>query len=167
MLPAFSRRPGALESALKTLFLAGVTSVGAAHYFGQDVAGRLGLDFGIMANPNDFAAHLVFALPTFFIPLALKMSYLSRLVGIAAALGALQLIIATGSRGALVAVTAQLGLMTWRGRWSTKVSLGVGACLVGAMDPAGAVKVDDCGECQQRQETIVPHTVEKIAADQQ
>ena len=133
VLPAFSRRPGALESAVKTLFLAGVASVVTAHYFGQDMAGRLGLDFGIMANPNDFAAHLVFMLPIFFIPFALKMSYLTRLVGVGAALGALQLIVATGSRGALVAVIAQLGLVTWRGRWSTKVYIGVAASVVAAV----------------------------------
>jgi O-antigen ligase len=138
VLPAFSRRPEALESIFKTLFLAGVASVVAAHYFGQDVAGRLGLDFGIMANPNDLAAHLVFMLPIFFTPFVLGKSYLTRLVGVAAALGALQLIVATGSRGALVAVIAQLGLVTWRGRWSTKVSIGVGACVVAAILAASA-----------------------------
>jgi O-antigen ligase len=86
-----------------------------------------------MANPNDYAAHLVFMLPIFFIPFVLKMSYLTRLVGVGAALGALQLIVATGSRGALVAVIAQLGLVTWRGKWSTKVSVGVGACVMAAI----------------------------------
>ncbi len=138
VLPAFSRRPGALESALKTLFFAGVASVVVAYYFDRSVAGRFGLDFGIMANPNDFAAHLVFMLPIFFIPVVLKMSYLTRLIGIGAALGALQVIIATGSRGALVAVIAQLGLVTWRGKWSTKVSLGVGACVMAAILTASA-----------------------------
>ena len=138
VLPAFSRRVGALESALKTLFLAGIASVVVAHYFDRSVAGRFGLDFGIMANPNDFAAHLVFMLPLFFIPFVLKMSYFMRLIGIVAALGALQVIIATGSRGALVAVIAQLGLVTWRGKWSTKVSIGLGACAMAGILTASA-----------------------------
>lgn len=138
VLPAFSRRPGALEAALKTLFLAGVASVLAAHSFERDVAGRLGLDFGIMANPNDFAAHLVFMLPIFFIPLLLKMSFLIRLLGVAAALGALQVIVATGSRGALVAMIAQLGLVIWRGKWSSKVYVGAAACAIAVILTASA-----------------------------
>jgi O-antigen ligase len=86
-----------------------------------------------MANPNDFAAHLVFMLPLFFIPFVLKMSHFMKLIGIGAALGALQVIVATGSRGALVAVIAQIGLVTWRGKWSTKFSIVVGACVMAAI----------------------------------
>lgn len=77
--------------------------------FYTESAARLALEFGIMANANDFAAHLMFLLPFVgFSLLAASRSALRRLLAFVMLPAGLALIVATDSRGALVALLAAL-----------------------------------------------------------
>lgn len=92
-----------------------VTLVSSKFFAQAAVTGRMDLEFGTVANANDFAGHLLFVLP--FV-LWVVVSSRSRMLRLAALLGVcygMYLLLATGSRGALVGLAADLLFITFKG----------------------------------------------------
>jgi len=99
-----------------------VVNLLSARLFAADLGGyREGLQFGSISNPNDFAGHLLLALP-FLLWVALKSEKVW--VRAAALLGVcwgLKLILATASRGALVGLALDGIYFLWRGTMRQRV----------------------------------------------
>ncbi|HVP00731.1 MAG TPA: O-antigen ligase family protein [Bryobacteraceae bacterium] len=92
---------------------------------------RVSLAFGSIANSNDFAAHLLFALPfLLFVVLSPKTSRIVRIVSGITLLYGLFLTLDTASRGALVALGAVALYVLWRGSMSVRISMLVGLPLL-------------------------------------
>jgi O-antigen ligase len=112
---------------LATIGIAGISTIGVALLIGRDFGnGRMGLNFGVVSNPNDYAGHLLLILPwilflVIFPPRLTLLRWLIRLVGVAATLAGLWLILMTGSRGALVALIIGSVYVLWES--STKVRI--------------------------------------------
>jgi O-antigen ligase len=88
---------------------------------------RLSLAFGSISNSNDYAAHLLFAIPflLFVITSPKVHTALRVLAGLFAAYG-VYLILATASRGAAVALAVSGVYLLWRGTLRLRVALLVG-----------------------------------------
>lgn len=113
---------------LYTIAISGIVNVSAGWMFGNSEAygDRAGLEFGIVGNPNDFAGHLVLVLPLvlFLIirpPAMPGLGAILRIAGIGALALGLYLVVASGSRGSLLAVVATLFYVFVRA--TTKVRL--------------------------------------------
>jgi O-antigen ligase len=103
---------------------AAAVNIFSSRLFGQvEVSGRRDLEFGTVANANDFAGHLLLVLP-FLIWVALSCK--SRMLR-AAALGGLSygvyLVLASGSRGALVALAVDILFFIFAGTRRYRVGL--------------------------------------------
>lgn len=102
---------------VQTLAVAGAFNAVASYVFIKDAgSGRFGSGFtGTIGNPNDLAAHLLFLLPYFvFWAIAARVPATLRLLGWPALGLALFWILASGSRGALIALLVASGLFLWR-----------------------------------------------------
>ena len=88
---------------------AAVVMLVSSRLFGQvDVNDRVSLDFGIVSNSNDYAAHLILVLPfVLWVGMTRKTPLSRALCGIICACG-LYVVLATGSRGAMIAIVVQL-----------------------------------------------------------
>lgn len=110
----------------------GVLSVANGQMF-SDPGGsaRLSLAFGMMANANDYACHLLLVLP-FVLWLALKPGSwaLTRPLAVAVAGIGVFLILRTGSRGGALALGAALLFFFWRGSARQRFALVLMAPLV-------------------------------------
>lgn len=126
---------------LYTIAISGIVNVAAGWAFGNAEAfgDRAGLEFGIVRNPNDFAGHLILVLP-FVLFLVIRsttipgLRTLLRLAGLAAIGMGIYLIVASASRGAMLAVAAAIIYVLFRAQ--TKVRLAMIAMvpiLVGAL----------------------------------
>lgn len=73
--------------------------------------------FGTMGNSNDYAALMLLLLPfLLFVALRPKQNLALRVLAVLAATYGLYLILATGSRGAIVALAATAVFVVWRGQ---------------------------------------------------
>lgn len=92
--------------------------------YGED---RMSLAFGSFSNSNDFAAHLLFALPfVLFVVLSPRSSRIFRVIGVLVLIYGLFLILDTASRGALVALGMVALYVFWRGTAPVRVTMLVG-----------------------------------------
>lgn len=125
---------------LNTVAIAGAFNAVASYVFIRDAgSGRFGSGFtGTIGNPNDLAAHLLFLLPYFiFWALVAKAPFAVRFLGWPALGLALFWILASGSRGALIALVVATGLLLLRLRLAQSMaSLAGGAVLVLLLLPA-------------------------------
>jgi O-antigen ligase len=89
-----------------TLALSCVFNLIIIHVFGQvDDQGRLNLQFGAIANSNDYAAHLIMLLPSTLWVAFVAKRLVIRLAALAAFGYGIYLILESASRGALIALT--------------------------------------------------------------
>jgi O-antigen ligase len=103
--------------------LAATVNLVSARIFASQSSERLGLDFGSIRNPNDFAAHLLLVLPFLLWVVLSSKSPLLR-AGAFLSIGyGLYLILSTGSRGAMVALCADLAFFLLRGTARQRVAL--------------------------------------------
>ena len=84
----------------------GAISLLTSKLFEQDSGGRVGLDFGTVNNPNDFACHLLLLLPFLLWIILASRSYILRFASLAGVSFGVYLILASGSRGAALGFAA-------------------------------------------------------------
>ncbi len=107
--------------ALYAMATGGIAVVSTGRAFINDAGGgRLGLEFGLIGNPNDYAGHLLAVLPVVFFLVFVRpnlpiVGSLLRLAGIAALAYGLYLILRSGSRGALIALVGTVLYIFWKG----------------------------------------------------
>lgn len=88
-----------------TIAAAAAVSLVSARFFRQTAeTGRLSLDFGTVANANDFAAHLLFVLPFLLWIVLSSKSRVLRSTALCGVAYGVFVVLATGSRGSLVAL---------------------------------------------------------------
>jgi len=105
---------------------------------------RMSLAFGSIANSNDFAAHLLFALPfLLFLILSPRTWRIFRVVSALTLLYGLYLVLDTASRGALVALGVVVLYVFWQASMQVRIAMLVGlpiiALLAVAVLPGGAL----------------------------
>ena len=97
-----------VEWFLSALAVAGGLVILASFYYGSEDFGRFGFSFGTLQNANDYATHLLLLIPFLLLVVFNSSSSVFRIcAGILALLGAF-LILKTGSRGGLLALSAML-----------------------------------------------------------
>lgn len=112
-----------------SIAIAGIAWVSFYKLFGVNSGGRAGLAFGSQSNSNDFAAILVLLLPfvVFLIlcPMNLLMlvRILTQLAGLAALGYGVYLILASGSRGALLAIGVMIVAAFIKGKAMVRTGL--------------------------------------------
>src|SRR5258706_8065626 len=93
------------ETLLRTIALSCLVNLAIIRVFGQmDQNGRMYLPFGAVANSNDYAAHLLMLLPSLLWVALVAKSFTIRIATLVAFCGGLYAILASASRGALIAV---------------------------------------------------------------
>ena len=137
------------RAALFTIAFAAMFNVASARLFGQLFAQRVGLQFGTIGNPNDFAAHLILVVPVlaFLVryPMRIRMiGMLARWAGGAAMVFGSYLAIASGSRGALMGILAAVGFVWLKSRMPLRIAILLGlpaaAALLLAILPAHTIE---------------------------
>lgn len=110
---------------------AAMVSLAVSRIFASTTADdRLSLEFGAVANANDFAGHLLLILP-FLLWIALSST--SRILRLIALLGVCYgayVVLASGSRGALIALAAELLFFTFTSDLRHRIALCILAPLV-------------------------------------
>lgn len=106
---------------------AGVMAVASARFFRDPkMQERMGLEFGSVANPNDYACLLLLLLPI-VVWLAMSSRFIVlRVAMLAVLVYGLHLIVNTGSRGAAVALAATMAVFWWRGTSRQRLALLIG-----------------------------------------
>jgi putative inorganic carbon (hco3(-)) transporter len=114
---------------VKAIGIAAIVNLIAARLFGAMSGGaeRLTLDFGMVANSNDYAAHLLLTVPFLLIFVYNSKSVVLRIGACLVLAGGALIILRTGSRGALVAMGADILFVLWRGSVRQRIVL---ACLI-------------------------------------
>jgi hypothetical protein len=92
--------------------------------------GRLGLEFGSIANPNDFAGHLLLTLPFLLWVAYSTKSAVLRVFALAGVALGLYTILRTASRGALVALAVAAVFFLWRGTAGQRIALLAGVSVL-------------------------------------
>ncbi len=105
-------------------------SLGMSRLFSNVESERMSLEFGTVANANDFAAHLLLLLPFLLWVLISARSVIGRLLALAGLGYGTYLVLASGSRGALIALTVELLFFSIHGRTRHKLALWVLAPIV-------------------------------------
>jgi O-antigen ligase len=127
------------RTALFTIAFAAMVNIASAPLFGKFYgSGRAGLQFSTIANPNDFAAHLILILPVlaFVICYPMRMplvGVLARWVGSAALVYGLYLVVASGSRGALLALLTAVGYVFLKSHMPARVAILFGLPAAGVL----------------------------------
>ena len=85
--------------------------------------GRLELDFGTVANANDFAAHLLLTLPFLLLAVYSSRSILLRSLALTGVAVGVLVIFRTASRGALLAIVVDLLFVLLRGGMRQRIAL--------------------------------------------
>jgi hypothetical protein len=101
--------------------------VTARYFVSESYTDRFELQFGTVKNANDFAAHLLLVVPFLLWPVFASRNVLFRVTAFAGFAYGSYLILASGSRGALVALFADGLFFLWRGTARQKVALLLGA----------------------------------------
>jgi hypothetical protein len=126
---------------MNTVACAGIVNVLSSRLFAyKDAGGRDSLDFGTIANSNDLAAHLLLVLPfLLYLLMKPKSGVITKCVSAAAMAWGAYSILATGSRGALIALLVTVLVALWKGsmaqRMAIVVALGLGAASLIAVLP--------------------------------
>jgi O-antigen ligase len=111
------------QKLMGALALAGVFNVMSGRLF-ADGEGRLNLEFGSIANANDYAAHLILILPfVLFVVLTKRYYKLIRFGALAVFVGGLFIAAGTGSRGFLIACGAGSIFAFLRGSGKLRVAM--------------------------------------------
>jgi hypothetical protein len=84
---------------------------------------RFGLEFGTVANPNDFAGHLLLVIPFLLWPVLASRNILLRGAALVGCVYGLYLVLVSGSRGAVVGLIAAGLFFLWRGTAPQKIAL--------------------------------------------
>jgi O-antigen ligase len=109
------------------MLFGGVVNLATARLFGSTEVNRFGLEFGTVANPNDFAGHLLLVVPFLLWLVLTSRNILLRVAGLAGFVYGVYLILASGSRGAAVGLVVAVLFFLWRGSARQKITLIVGA----------------------------------------
>jgi len=112
-----------------TLAVAGGISSILGTIYASELAfggGRTEVSFGTMSDPNDFAAHLIFILPFMALFVLSKRNFGLRIGMAVLMVLALYRILASGSRGALIAIIVTTIFAFFRSKMSQKIILLVG-----------------------------------------
>ena len=123
---------------LYTIAISGLVSVSFSRFFGTTYAGRTGLAFGTMANPNDYAGQLIMVLPIVLFMVLRPMRifpplrFLLQAAGVLAISYGSYLILASGSRGALLSILACLVFAFVKARTPVRLGLLVAVPLAAA-----------------------------------
>jgi len=103
--------------------LAACVGLAASGLFGSIEGGRQGLDFGSIANANDFAAYLLSLAPfLLWVALSSRSSTLRALACLGVGFG-IYLILRTASRGAFLALGVGFLFFLWRGTARQRIAL--------------------------------------------
>jgi len=89
---------------VRIIGIAAILNVVTGRMFANLEGGRLGLDFGTVGNPNDYAGHLLLTLPFLLVMVYNSRSIVVRGLALAGICGGILFILRTGSRGALIAL---------------------------------------------------------------
>jgi O-Antigen ligase len=120
---------------LFTVGLAGLFNVATGLLFGTTYGmERFGLQFGTIQNPNDFAAHLLLVLPVvaFMVRRPPQVPILGTLLRLAATVALVYgtyLVVASGSRGAFIAIVAAGGFVFLKVKMPARTAMVVGVPL--------------------------------------
>jgi len=111
---------------LATIAFAGITNIFMGLALVKDFSGRMGIEFGVVSNPNDYAGHLILILPVIlFLVLCptkrMPMRLFVRVSGLAAVLFGLYIIVMTGSRGAFIGLVAGTLYVLWKSSMSVRL----------------------------------------------
>lgn len=100
-----------------TIALGAMAAILSARMFIKESATgyRVGMEFGTVNNPNDFAGHLLFALPFLLWVVVASRATILRVVALAGVGYGIYQILATGSRGALLGLVGAVLYFLWRG----------------------------------------------------
>ena len=90
-----------------------------------DYQARLGLDFGSIANPNDYACHLLLSLPFLMWAGFASKSVALRAAALCGTGYGIYLILGTASRGAAIALAVAIGFYFLRGTLKQRVVLAI------------------------------------------
>ena len=96
---------------MKTIAAGAIVNVLIGRIFIKEGAERLTLDFGSIANSNDYATQLLLVIPFVLYVVVTTKSVILRLAGLGVIGYGLYLILQTGSRGGLLGVAAALGTL--------------------------------------------------------
>ena len=111
-----------VRKVMNVIAAAAVINVLCGRLFRSDMGERVGIALGSIGNPNDYAGHLLLVLP-FLVWILLTGKVFWRMVALATVGCGLYLILATASRGALVALGADLLLFVIMGTGRQKAAL--------------------------------------------
>jgi O-antigen ligase len=92
-----------------------IIMLSARLFAGEQYNYRVGLEFGSIANPNDYAAHLILVLPFLLWVVFASKNFILRILALGGVGFGLKLIIGSASRGALVAIAVDVVFLLWRG----------------------------------------------------
>jgi O-antigen ligase len=114
--------------------IGGLWIIVAGNFLQTNIGGeRVGLEYGIISNPNDFAAHLILVMPLVFYLVIYPPRFLGPLFRLAAigalALG-LYLTLATASRGAVLAMGVGSLFALWYARPAVRFGILLAAPVV-------------------------------------
>jgi len=113
---------------MKVLAVAALVNVLASRIFSTAMSGgRLTLEFGNVANANDFAAHLLLTLPFLLLLASNSKSILLRAAVLLPVGYGIVVIFKTASRGALLALIVGTLFVLFRGNYRQRIAV---ACLV-------------------------------------
>ena len=111
-----------IKTVMRVIGASAVVNVLSAYFLPRDLGERVGVALGSIANPNDYAAHLLLVLP-FLLWILMAGKAISRIVALGFIGAGLYLILATSSRGALVALAADAVFWAIFGTWRQKAAL--------------------------------------------
>jgi O-antigen ligase len=98
-----------LKGLMLTIATAGLANLVSAKFFSQvDGNERMGLAFGTIANPNDFAGHLLFVLPFVLWVVLISRTWVVKALGLLVLAYGMYLVMASASRGAALGIAAGL-----------------------------------------------------------
>ncbi|HMD70016.1 MAG TPA: O-antigen ligase family protein [Bryobacteraceae bacterium] len=133
-----------IRKVMNVIATSAVVNVLCARFLRIDMGGRMGVALGTIGNPNDYAAHLLLVLPFLFWVVTAGKIVVSRIVALGCVCAGLYLVLATSSRGALLALAfdAVFWLLMGTGRQKAAlVLLGpVAAMLLLATVPAASLR---------------------------
>jgi len=132
IIPAVVHTRQDVRKLLAVIGLAGIANAALGFISSDFKEGRMGLEAaGSIADPNDYAAHLIFLIPAIvYLTFGLRRSIFYRILGIGAVGAALYQILSTGSRGGFVSLLAFALYVFLTGSGKVKGAILIGAPLL-------------------------------------
>jgi O-antigen ligase len=132
-----------VRKVMNAIAISAVVNVLCSRFLQMDFGGRTGVALGSIGNPNDYAGHLLLVLP-FLLWVLMAGKVVSRVVALGCIGAGLYLILASSSRGALVALAADLVFFALVGNVRQKAALvlagPIAAVLLVATVPATSLR---------------------------